>query len=112
MYAFKCAGTGIFDAVVSCYGMINLPEHWKSETQREPLDYLSMDTASPVLAIIGGQDKEYAKINDVNKLIKLFDNAGHAFMHNPSRSEYRQADAKLAWKIAFDFISEKTSLRI
>lgn len=127
MYAFKSAGVGLFDAVVSCYGMITLPEPWKSESQREPLDYLSMDSVSPVLAIIGGEDKSYAGQDDVQKItelfnselhqklgsrIEIFEDAGHAFMHDPKRTEYREHDSKVAWKLAFDFIAEKTDLQI
>jgi carboxymethylenebutenolidase len=127
MYAFKTSGAGIFDAIVSCYGMITMPVAWTSTGQREPLDYLSMETASPVLAIIGGQDSAYAQSDDVDKLKNLFDEephkslgskveifpqAGHAFMHSPNHDNYRAEDAKEAWKLSFEFISEKTGLRI
>jgi hypothetical protein len=33
-------------------------------------------------------------------------------MHNPNHQNYLEVDAKNAWKIAFDFISQKTGLEI
>jgi len=127
MYAFKTSGVGLFDCVVSCYGMITMPEDWKSDSQREPLDYLSMDSVSPVLAIIGGKDAMYGDEKDIEELsdlfsnarhttlgskIEIFENSGHAFMHNPNHQNYVEVDAKKAWKTAFDFISQKTGLEI
>lgn len=119
MYAFKCAGTGIFDAVVSCYGMITLPENWQGPGQREPVDYLQMETCSKTLAIIGGQDHGFAKPDDVELLgeilesphhreigskLLIFEKAAHAFMHDPEREEYRADDARQAWVHALNFI--------
>lgn len=120
MYAFKCAGTGWFDSVVSCYGMITLPQDWQGSGQREPLDYLQMETCSPVLAIVGGQDHGFAKPDDVETLrkvlesghhkevgsqLRIFPEAGHAFMHDPEREEHRSQDAIDAWKLAIQTIN-------
>ncbi len=122
MYAFKCAGTGEFDSVISCYGMITIPESWKGSGQREPLDYLQMESVSPVLAIVGGQDHGYARSDDVEKLKKvlkspqhekldseivIFDDARHAFMHDPEREEHRPVDAATAWRQALTIITGK-----
>ena len=126
MYSFKAAGVGLFDAVVSCYGMITLPEHWEGKGQRQPLDYLMMESVSPLLAIIGGKDT-YAGDEDLQKFqdvltsplhkeigshIEIFENAEHAFMHDPKRESFRFQDSKDAWALAFEFISEKTGLQI
>lgn len=126
MYSFKAAGVGLFDAVVSCYGMITLPSLWEGKGQRQPLDYLMMESVSPILAIVGGQDS-YAGENDLLKLkevfdsplhmglgseIQIYENAGHAFMHDPKRDSFRYDDSKSAWELAFQFIAEKTSLQI
>lgn len=117
MYAFKCAGTGWFDSVVSCYGMISLPDDWRGPGQREPIDYLQMESCSQTLAIIGGQDHGFAKADDVDTLrnvlnnehhqsvgssLMIFEKAGHAFMHDPQREEHRPVDAQQAWKLALD----------
>ncbi|HMS25131.1 MAG TPA: dienelactone hydrolase family protein [Acidimicrobiia bacterium] len=120
MYAFKCAGTGEFDDVISCYGMITLPQDWKGPGQREPLDYVAMETSSPVIAIVGGQD-HYAPSDDVEKLSEILNNkhhkeilselivfpdADHAFMHDPDRDTFRADDAKSAWALALDVVKQ------
>lgn len=120
MYAFKCAGFGVFDRVVSCYGMIRIPDDWKGEDSTEPLEYLSNDFCSPVLAIIGEDDESFAQTPDVALLrevlsnehhqaigsrLEIFSGARHAFMHDPLREEYRSDDARRAWALAADFLS-------
>ena len=52
MYCFKAASTGRFDRIASFYGMIRLPEPWRSPGQGEPLDLVVADPES-VLAVIG-----------------------------------------------------------
>ncbi|MFN8015931.1 MAG: dienelactone hydrolase family protein, partial [Acidimicrobiia bacterium] len=121
MYAFKCAGSGVFDSVVSCYGMITMPNDWAQQGQKDAIDYLQNDACSKVLAIVGGEDFGFAKDDDVDLLritlsnehhknigsrLEIFNEAGHAFMHDPNREEYRSDDAKAAWKFAFDFLFE------
>lgn len=120
MYAFKCAGTGEFDSVISCYGMITLPEGWKGPGQREPLDYLEMESCSQVIAFVGGQDVNTVTPETIEELrsvltnehhtekeseLHVFQEAGHAFMHDPARDSYRPADAALAWKRALEVIT-------
>lgn len=121
MYAFKCAGTGAFECVISCYGMISLPDNWKGLGQREPMEYLEMQTSSKVIAIVGGQDKGYANSDDVDLLRKIIENphhiqlgsemilfpeAKHAFMHDPLREEHRPADANKAFSRVLSEILE------
>lgn len=122
MYAFKSSGAGEFDSVVSCYGMITMPVSWQGPGQKDALDYLTLDTCSRVLAIIGEDDHGFAKEEDVQSLqetlgnahhkkvgsrVEIFKSCGHAFMHDPDREEYRSEDAKLAWEMAFDFFGFK-----
>ena len=57
MAAFKAAGTGRFDLAVAIYGMIRIPEPWKSPRNVEPLEALARPGACPTLAIIAGQDR-------------------------------------------------------
>ena len=121
MYAFKVAGTGQFDAVISCYGMISLPDAWLGDGQREPMEYLAMESASKTLAIVGGQDHNTAPEEKVEKLrnvlsndhhstlgseMVIFPEAGHGFMHDPAREEHRPADAATAWKQVLDLITQ------
>lgn len=119
MYSFKCAGTGEFDNVISCYGMITLPDDWKGPGQREPLDYLALESCSPVLAMFGDDDS-FAPSDDLVKLratlsnphhthigseIVLYPGASHAFMHDPERDEYSPVDSKDAWARALTLIN-------
>lgn len=119
MYAFKSAGLGIFDSVVSCYGMITLPQAWKGPGQKEPLEYLKSESSSRVLAIIGQDDKPFAKDEDLDLLknlfsagrhgemgsrVEIFKDCDHAFMHDPNREEHRFEDAKRAWVMAYEFL--------
>ena len=55
MYCFKAASTGRFDRIASFYGMIRLPEPWRSPGQAEPLQLVAADPGA-VLAIIGNLD--------------------------------------------------------
>jgi len=119
MYAFKTAGVGEFDSVVACYGMITMPQEWIGPGQKDAIKYLELDTCSKVLAIVGKQDEGFAKPDDLEYLekvltnsrhqengskLEIFKEAGHAFMHDPDRSEYRLEDARDAWKQAFTFM--------
>jgi carboxymethylenebutenolidase len=110
MYAFKAAGLGRFERVVSFYGMIRLPETWRGEGQAEPLDHLQKPGPSPVLAIIGSEDT-YTPPPDVEQLEALpnvevvrYDGAEHGFVHDPSRPAHRADDAADAWRRCFEFL--------
>lgn len=119
MYAFKTAGAGEFDSVVSCYGMITMPVDWQGPGQKNAIEYLQLQSCSPVLAIVGRKDEGFAKPDDVDNLEKVLSNGHHknlgsrldiyeegehAFMHDPDRAEHRVEDAKIAWSRAFEFM--------
>ena len=110
MYAFKAAGLGRFERIVSFYGMIRLPESWRGEGQAEPVDHLQKPGASPVLAIIGTEDT-YTPPPDVDALEALpnvevvsYDDAEHGFVHDASRPAHRADDAADAWRRCFEFL--------
>jgi carboxymethylenebutenolidase len=111
MYAFKAAGTGRFDKAVAFYGMIRIPEAWHGGGQGEPLDALRQPGASPVLAIIGGQDvwtppQDVAALKAVpNVTVAEYPEGEHGFVHDPSRPAHRPGDAADAWRRAVDFLS-------
>jgi carboxymethylenebutenolidase len=111
MYAYKCAGAGEFDHIVACYGMITLPPDWQGSGQRQPMEYLSADSASPILVIQGDQDyvasdENLVKLQEVlgnphhkemgSELI-LYPGDKHGFIHDPEREEYNETAAKDAW---------------
>jgi carboxymethylenebutenolidase len=98
MYCFKSARSKRFKRIVSFYGMIKIPDGWKSPTQGEPLEYLKTEDSQRVLAIIGGKD-HYTPPSDVAELAKLkvvtqiYPDAEHGFAHDASRPSHRAQDA-------------------
>jgi carboxymethylenebutenolidase len=103
MYTLKAAGTGGFRRCVAFYGMIRVPNPWRSPGQGEPLDYLSRPEAAPTLAIIGEND-HYTPPDDVEALAAMptvtvvrYPGAEHGFVHDPNRPAHRPADAADAW---------------
>lgn len=109
MYALKAASTGRFDRAVAFYGMIRLPEGWRSPTQAEPLDLLAGDHA-PVLAVVGTADPytppdDVAALEALGATIASYEGAEHGFVHDPSRPAHRADDAADAWRRALEFLA-------
>jgi len=98
MYCHKAARGDRFERIVSFYGMIRVPEAWRSATQREPLEILASADAARVLAIIGERD-HYTPPEDVDALaatgveVVRYPDAEHGFAHDPARPAHRAADA-------------------
>jgi carboxymethylenebutenolidase len=109
MYCFKAARDERFARIASFYGMISLPEPWKSPTQAEPLRFLIEGCAECVLAIIGGVDP-FTPSSDVDQLrstgavVQVYPEADHAFAHDPSRPVHRPDDAADAFARAKDWL--------
>jgi carboxymethylenebutenolidase len=109
MYAFKAAGLGRFDRVVSFYGMIRVPEAWHGPGQNEPLEYLARPNASPVLAVIGEQDPytppaDVAALEFAGATVARYPDAEHGFVHDASRPAHRADDAADAWARCWSFL--------
>jgi carboxymethylenebutenolidase len=112
MYTFKAAGTGRFDRAVAFYGMIRLPEQWQGPGQGSPLDAMARPEASPVLALLGGNDP-YTPPKDIDALralgekvtVVVYPDAAHGFVHDPARAAHRPADAADAWARAVAFLA-------
>ena len=105
MYCFKSARSDRFKKIVSFYGMIKIPDAWKSPTQGEPLEYLAAKNADRVLAIIGGKDHytppvDVAELTKLNVPLKIYPDAEHAFAHDASRPAHRAQDAADAFSRA------------
>ena len=101
MYCFNSAGAERFQKIVSFYGMIKLPEGWRSTTHAEPLDYLHAGHADRVLAIIGGKDPytpaaDVAELKNVGVRTEIYPDAEHGFAHDASRPAHRAQDAMSA----------------
>ena len=109
MYCFKSARSDRFKKIISFYGMITVPDGWKSATQGEPLKYLKNGNTDRVLAIIGGKD-HYTPPADVAELIRLnveteiYPEAEHAFAHDASRPAHRAQDAANAYEKTYNWL--------
>ena len=110
MNTFRAAGTGRFDRAVAFYGMVRPPAAW-SAPGSDPLDSLARPEACPTLAIFGGRDP-YTPAADIEAVkgiasvtVRLYDQADHGFVHDPSRPAHRADDAADAWKWAIDFLA-------
>jgi carboxymethylenebutenolidase len=110
MYATKATGTGRFHRGVSFYGMIRVPEAWRSEHQGEPLAARARPEACPLLAVIGTEDV-WTPAEDVDALeargvtVVRYEGAEHGFVHDPSRPAHRPAEAADAWRRALEFLA-------
>lgn len=102
MYVLKAADAGIFDWVVSFYGMIRVPEQFAGPGHTEPIDHVRR-APERVLAIIGGLDP-WTPPGDVDDLeaagaaVVRYPEADHGFVHDASRPTHRPDDAADAWR--------------
>ena len=111
MNAFRAAGTGRFDKAVAFYGMVRPPEQWSTPGE-DPLDALARPDACPVLAIMGGVDK-WTPAKDIQDLesvnpnvtVRVYAEADHGFVHDPSRPAHRADDAADAWRWVTEFLA-------
>jgi carboxymethylenebutenolidase len=113
MFALKAASTGRFDRAVSFYGMIRVPEQWRSAGQAEPLELLTQDGDQPaaqVLALCGTADT-WLPVADVDALeatgatVVRYEGAEHGFVHDPDRPAHRPAEAADAWRRVARFLT-------
>ncbi|MEK7295252.1 MAG: dienelactone hydrolase family protein [Actinomycetota bacterium] len=109
MYCFKSARSSRFSRIASFYGMIRVPEGWRSPTHAEPLTILRAGGADRVLAVIGNRDP-YTPAADVSELratgvtICEYPEAEHGFAHDPSRPAHRPDDAADAFAKAKNWL--------
>ena len=105
MYCHKASRSNRFRRIVSFYGMIRVPDAWRSTTQGEPLTYLAAGHADRALAIVGGRD-QYTPNADVEALqatgvtVVRYPDAEHGFAHDPLRPAHRADDAADAYRRA------------
>jgi carboxymethylenebutenolidase len=110
MWALKASATGRFHHAVSFYGMIRMPEHWRSETQSDALDYVTSPGACPVLELVGTEDP-FVPMEDVSDLqatdatVQIYEGAEHGFVHDAARPAHRADDAADAWERAIKFLT-------
>jgi carboxymethylenebutenolidase len=117
MYALKAAATDRFDRAVVFYGMIRVPEPWRSPNLAEPLDVAG--AMAPTLAILGANDP-YTPPADIDALrdawggrdgfeVIVYEGAEHGFVHDADRPAHRAEDAADAWSRVLAFLGAKTA---
>lgn len=111
MATLKASGTGRFHRAAAFYGMVRVPEHWRSATNVEPLDAVTAPGACPTMAVVGTLD-QWTPMDDVDTLeasgvtVYRYEGADHGFVHDASRPVHRPDDAADAWQKAMTFLSE------
>jgi carboxymethylenebutenolidase len=116
MGALRAAATGRFDRAAPFYGMIRLPEAWRSDGAVDPIDQLiaAPGSAERVLEIVGTAD-QFTPAADVDELeaagasVVRYDGAEHGFVHDASRPTHRAADAADAWQRVIAWLTPPTS---
>ena len=103
MYTLKASATGRFDRAAAFYGMIRVPEQWRSDDQSEPLDAVRRPDACPVLAIIGTGDvwtppEDVDALEEAGAEVVRYAGAEHGFVHDPDRPGHRADYAADAWR--------------
>lgn len=98
MYCHKASRSDRFARIASFYGMIRVPDAWRSDTQGEPLEILAEGHADRVLAIVGDLDHytppaDVAALEDTGVTVVRYPEAEHGFAHDPSRPAHRADDA-------------------
>jgi dienelactone hydrolase len=112
MYTLKAAATETFARAVPFYGMIRVPDDWRSPSQRDALTTAAQ--VCPTLAIFGGKDP-WTPPDDIDALraawrarddceIVVYPEADHGFVHGIERPAHRPDDAADAWRRAIDFL--------
>jgi carboxymethylenebutenolidase len=110
MWALKASATGRFHHAVSFYGMIRMPDHWRSATQSDAIEYVTSPGACPVLELVGTEDP-FVPLHDVADLqatdaaVHIYEGAEHGFVHDASRPAHRADDAADAWSRAIGFLT-------
>jgi carboxymethylenebutenolidase len=112
-YTLKAAATDRFDAAVAFYGMVRTPDAWKGAGKKvDPIDVAAV--VCPTLAIFGTND-QFVPNETVDELreawkdrtdceIVVVDGGEHGFVHDPSRSVHRAADAASLWARALEWV--------
>jgi dienelactone hydrolase len=110
MYCHKAAPTGLFDRIVSFYGMIRLPAAWAlGPDQGEPLAALARGGADRVLAFVGGRDEytppaDVAALEAIGAQVVRYPEGEHGFAHDASRTTHRADDAADAFARAYAWL--------
>jgi carboxymethylenebutenolidase len=105
MYCHKAARSDRFDRIVAFYGMIHVPEAWRSATQGDPVELMRRGDPSRVLSIVGARDPytpapDVAELRAAGAAVVEYPDAEHGFAHDAARPSHRADDARDAFERA------------
>lgn len=105
MYCHKAARSDRFDRIVAFYGMIHVPEAWRSATQGDPVELMRSGDPSRVLSIVGARDPytpaaDVAELGATGATVIEYPDAEHGFAHDAARPSHRADDARDAFERA------------
>ena len=111
MVTMKAAATGRFHRAVPFYGMIRMPDEWRSDTNGDAIEALAAapGSAATVLAVVGTADpytpaEHVAELEAAGATVVRYEGADHGFVHDASRPAHRAEDAADAWRRALGWL--------
>ena len=109
MWALKASATGRFHHAVSFYGMVRMPENWRSATQSDAIEFVTSPGACPVMLLVGTEDPfvplhHVADLQAADAAVHIYEGAEHGFVHDATRPAHRPDDAADAWDRAISFL--------
>jgi carboxymethylenebutenolidase len=110
MYALKAGAGPGFRGAVSFYGFVDLPPDWQM-AGRESGREAAVRGGRPVLGIYGGADPlidrgQIDALGNAGARMRVFEDCGHAFAHDPLLPSYHPEAAAEAWRATHVYISE------
>jgi dienelactone hydrolase len=108
MFASLASDVAPSAAIVSFYGFVRFPDGWERAERTEPLDAIARSKV-PLLGVFGRKDPlissaDVAALKETGARVLCFEEAGHAFAHDPSVPSYRPEEASHAWRQVIQFI--------
>ena len=109
MYVMKCLASSAFDRGAAFYGMIRMPENWRSDGQHDAIDTVR-SRPQDLLGIFGTEDP-WCPLDQIDELeatgahVVRYDGADHGWAQDPTRDNYSVADATDAWGRAERFLA-------
>ncbi len=110
MFALKAASTGRFDNAVSFYGMAHVQEAWQGPGQGDPVEMLGRPGSARAMELVGTEDpfvpsEHIDDLENAGVTVHRYQDAGHGFVHDPSRPAHRADYAEDAWNKALAFLA-------
>lgn len=109
MYAMKSLASSRFRRSVAFYGMVRVPDGWTGEGQGDAIDVVRRRPND--LMCVFGTDDPWCPQADIDDVVsagvrtEVYPGAGHGWAQDPTRDNYRAADAADAWAKAEAFLS-------